>query len=136
MVTFSIFYQGQLRCRAVHEQSGTVLLTDAPVDNQGRGESFSPTDLVATALGTCMLSVMGIMARTLNIDIAGTTASVEKEMTIAPPRRIQSLIVKIHVPHLLSSENKEKLERAAHTCPVHKSLHPDVQTPLEFTWGG
>ena len=135
VVAIQFEYLGDLHCKAVHGPSGTELNTDAPKDNQGRGESFSPTDLVATALGTCMLSVMGIMARTLNIDIAGTTASVEKEMTIAPPRRIQSLIVKIHVPHLLSSENKEKLERAAHTCPVHKSLHPDVQTPIEFTWG-
>jgi putative redox protein len=82
-----------------------------------------------------MLTVMGIMARTLNIDINGTTATVEKDMTVAAPRRIQSLTVRIHVPCDLSPENREKLERAAHTCPVHKSLHPDVQTPIEFTWG-
>jgi putative redox protein len=98
------------------------------------GESFSPTDLVATALGTCMLTVMGIMARTLNVDIAGTTAAVEKEMTSVAPRSIQSLAVKIHVPHSLDAGIKEKLERAAHTCPVHKSLHPDVQMPITFTW--
>jgi putative redox protein len=78
---------------------------------------------------------MGIMARTLDLDIAGTTATVEKEMTATPPRMIKSLTVNIHVPHSLSPENKQKLERAAHTCPVHKSLHPDVQTPIEFTWG-
>jgi len=136
VVAIQFEYQGDLHCKAVHGPSGTELSTDAPKDNQGRGESFSPTDLVATALGTCMLTVMGIMARTLNFDIAGATATVEKEMTIAPPRRIQSLTVKIHVPHDLSPENKEKLERAAYTCPVHKSLHPDVQTPIEFTWGG
>ena len=136
MVAIQFEYQGDLHCKAVHGPSGTELSTDAPKDNQGRGESFSPTDLVATALGTCMLTVMGIMARTLNFEIAGATATVEKEMTIAPPRRIQSLTVKIHVPHDLSPENKEKLERAAYTCPVHKSLHPDVQTPIEFTWGG
>jgi putative redox protein len=82
-----------------------------------------------------MLTVMGIMARTLNLDIAGTTATVEKEMTSAPPRRIASLAVKIHVPQATSPENRLKLERAAHTCPVHKSLHPDIQTPIEFTWG-
>jgi putative redox protein len=134
MVTIQMEYQGDLHCKAIHGPSGTELTTDAPKDNQGRGESFSPTDLVATALGTCMLSVMGIMARTLDLDITGTTATVEKEMTATPPRRIASLSVKIHVPHSLSSENKEKLERAAHTCPVHKSLHPDVQTPIEFTW--
>jgi putative redox protein len=134
MVTIQMEYQGDLHCKAIHGPSGTELTTDAPKDNQGRGESFSPTDLVATALGTCMLSVMGIMARTLDLDITGTTATVEKEMTATPPRRIASLAVKIHVPHPLSPENKEKLERAAHTCPVHKSLHPDVQTPIEFTW--
>ena len=134
MVTIQLEYQGDLHCKAVHEPSGTELTTDAPKDNQGRGESFSPTDLVATALGSCMLTVMGIMARTLNLNIAGTTATVEKEMTVSMPRRIQSLAVKIHVPQSLSPENQQKLERAAHTCPVHKSLHPDVQTPIEFTW--
>jgi putative redox protein len=135
MVTIQFEYQGDLHCKAVHGPSGSELTTDAPKDNQGRGESFSPTDLLATALGTCMLTIMGIMARTLNIDIRGTTAIVDKEMTVASQRRIQSLTVKIHVPHDLSPENREKLERAAHTCPVHKSLHPDIQTPIEFTWG-
>ena len=134
MVAIQFEYQGDLHCTAVHGPSGTGLNTDAPTDNQGRGESFSPTDLVATALGTCMLTVMGIMARTLNLDIAGTTATVEKEMTTAAPRRIASLTVKIQVPRSVSLEDREKLERAAHTCPVHKSLHPDVQTPIEFSW--
>jgi putative redox protein len=134
MVAIQIEYQGELHCKAVHGPSATELNTDAPKDNQGRGESFSPTDLVATALGTCMLTIMGIMARTLNIDIAGTTATVEKEMTDAPPRMIKRLSVKIHVPHALSPEDQQKLERAAYTCPVHKSLHPDVQTPIAFTW--
>ena len=135
MVAIQVEYQGDLHCKAVHGPSGTELNTDAPKDNQGRGESFSPTDLVATALGTCMLTVMGIMARTLDIDIAGTTATVEKEMTASAPRMIKSLAVTIRVPHSLSPENQQKLERAAHTCPVHKSLHPDIQTPIEFTWG-
>ena len=134
MVAIQLEYQGDLRCKAVHGPSGTELNTDAPKDNQGRGESFSPTDLVATALGTCMLTVMGITARTLNIDLAGTTATVEKEMTTTPPRMIASLSVRIRVPHSLSPENKQKLERAAHTCPVHKSLHPNVQAPIEFIW--
>src|ERR1700760_4476107 len=104
MVAIQLEYQGELHSKAVHGPSGTELNTDAPKDNQGRGESFSPTDLVATALGTCMLTVMGIMARTLNLDIAGTTARVEKEMTAAAPRRIERLAVKIHVPHALSPE--------------------------------
>lgn len=135
MVPIKIEYQGELHCQAVHGPSGTALTTDAPKDNQGRGESFSPTDLVATALGSCMLTVMGIMARTLGIDIKGATATVEKEMAAAPVRKIQKLAVKIHVPQSVSEENKLKLERAAHTCPVHKSLHPDVQMPIEFVWG-
>lgn len=135
MVAIQVEYQGDLHCKAVHGPSGSELTTDAPKDNQGRGESFSPTDLVATALGSCMVTVMGILARTLNIDISGTTATVEKEMTAAAPRRIQRLRVKIHVPQGHSSEDREKLERAVRTCPVHRSLHPDVEIPIEFSWG-
>jgi putative redox protein len=135
MVAIQVEYEGDLHCRSVHGPSGRDLATDAPVDNQGRGESFSPTDLVATALGTCMLTTMGILARTLNIDISGSTATVEKEMTAAPPRRIQRLRVKIQVPQTHSSENREKLERAARTCPVQRSVHPDIETPVDFVWG-
>jgi len=134
MVSIQIEYQGELHCKAVHGPSQSELATDAPVDNQGRGESFSPTDLVATALGACMLTIMGIAARTHNIDITGATAHVEKEMTATPPRRIQSLAVRIHVPKPVAAEDRLKLERAAHTCPVHKSLHPDIQIPIHFTW--
>ncbi|WP_229741046.1 OsmC family protein [Silvibacterium dinghuense] len=135
MVSIALEYQGQLHCKAVHGPSGTELTTDAPKDNQGRGESFSPTDLVATALGSCMLTVMGIMARTLEVDIAGATATVEKSMATEGIRRIGQLAVKIRVPGEFTEEQREKLERAAHTCPVHKSLHPDVQMPIEFVWG-
>jgi len=135
MVSIQLEYEGDLHCKAVHGPSGTILSTDAPKDNQGRGESFSPTDLVATALGACILTILGIQARTLNIDLAGTTATVEKEMTSTPPRMIQRLTVKIRVPHAVSPENQQKLERAAHTCPVHRSLHPDVEKPIEFIWG-
>jgi putative redox protein len=135
MVNIQVEYQGDLHCKATHGPSGAELSTDAPKDNQGRGESFSPTDLVATALGTCMLTIMGIAARTLNIDITGATATVGKEMTVTPPRRIQRLAVRIHVPQAPSPVDREKLERAAHTCPVHKSLHPAVEIPIEFTWG-
>ena len=134
MVPIQIEYQGDLHCRAIHGPSQAALETDAPLDNQGRGESFSPTDLVATALGTCMLTVMGIMARTLSLDITGTTATVEKDMSATPPRRIARLAVTIHVPTSIAPEDRLKLERAAHTCPVHKSLHPDVQSPIDFTW--
>jgi putative redox protein len=135
MVSIKMKYEGDLHCSAVHGPSGTEIGTDAPKDNQGRGESFSPTDLVATALGTCILTTMGILARTLQIDISAATATVDKEMTSAPPRRIERLRVKIQMPAGISEENRVKLERAAHACPVHKSLHPDVELPISFTWG-
>lgn len=135
MVHIDVRYEGDLHCEAVHGPSGTALNTDAPKDNHGRGESFSPTDLVATALGSCMLTVMGIAARTLGVDLSGATASVEKEMASSGVRRIAKLSVKIRVPGSVSVENREKLERAAHTCPVHQSLHPEVEKPIEFMWG-
>lgn len=135
MVHIDVRYEGDLHCEAVHGPSGTALNTDAPKDNHGRGESFSPTDLVATALGSCMLTVMGIAARTLGVDLSGATASVEKEMASSGVRRIAKLSVKIRVPGSVSAENREKLERAAHTCPVHQSLHPEVEKPIEFVWG-
>lgn len=134
MVTIDIEYQGDLRCEAVHQPSGTHLNTDAPKDNFGKGESFSPTDLVATALGTCMLTLMGIAARSLKVDLKGTRVTVQKEMVAVPLRRIGKLSVKITIPTKLTDEQKQKLEQAALTCPVHKSLHPDVQTPVEFLW--
>jgi putative redox protein len=134
MVTIEIQYQGELRCEAVHQPSGTRLNTDAPKDNMGKGESFSPTDLVATALGTCMMTLMGIAARSLNVDLTGTRITVQKEMVATPMRRIGKLGVKITVPTKLTAEQKQKLEQAALTCPVHKSLHPDVQLPVEFVW--
>jgi len=135
MVKIQMQYEGDLHCRAMHGPSQAEFATDAPTDNKGRGESFSPTDLVATALGTCMLTTMGILARTLNIDIAGATATVEKNMTSAPPRKIHSLSTKINVPHVLSLDDQQKLARAANTCPVKLSLHPDIEVPIEFTWG-
>ena len=134
MVAIQLEYQGDLHCKAVHGPSGSELITDAPKDNQGSGANFSPTDLVATALGSCILTTMGILARTLNIDITGATASVEKEMTTTPPRMIAGLAVKVHIPQPMSPESRQKFERAAHTCPVHKSLHPDVKAPIVFAW--
>ena len=133
MVSIQMEYEGDLHCRAVHGPSGTALATDAPKDNQGRGESFSPTDLVATALGTCILTTMAIMARTLNLEITGATATVEKEMTPAP-RRIGSLATTLRIPGTFDADTRLKLERAAHTCPVHRSLHPDVAAPITFVW--
>jgi putative redox protein len=135
MVRIQTEYQGDLRCTSVHTPSKTELATDAPVDNQGRGESFSPTDLIATSLGTCMLTTMGIVARTLDIDLTGATVTVDKEMSNTPPRRINRLIVAIRIPRTTSPENQQRLENAAHTCPVKRSIHPDIETPTEFVWG-
>src|SRR5258708_4156641 len=135
MVEVSIRYLGELRCEATHGPSGVKLITDAPVDNQGKGGSFSPTDLVATALGTCMLTTMGIVAQRQSIDLSGTTVRVTKEMVATPLRRIGRLAVTIHVPRELGEEDRKRLENAAHTCPVHKSLHADVDAPVTFVWG-
>ena len=136
MVEISTTYQGQLRCTAVHGPSGNTLTTDAPKDNMGKGEAFSPTDLVATALATCVLTTMGIVAQRNNLDMAGATARVTKEMVTQPARRIGRLTLHVHMPKALSPEDQQRLENAAHTCPVHKSMHPDVQMPITFTWGG
>ena len=131
----TVAYEGDLHCRAVHGPSGVQLATDAPVDNQGKGESFSPTDLVATALGTCILTVMGIKAQSLGLDIAGSTATVEKAMAAAPARRIRRLSAIVHVPHDISADDQKRLEAAAKSCPVHKSLHSDIEAPINFCWG-
>lgn len=135
MVSIDITYNGDLRCTATHGPSGTMITTDAPKDNHGKGESFSPTDLVATALGTCMLTLMGIAARKLNIDISGSALHVEKSMRTSPIRQIGALTIQIHVPAELTAEQQDVLKNAALTCPVHKSLHPDVDMPIEFVWG-
>ncbi|MET0156325.1 MAG: OsmC family protein [Rickettsiales bacterium] len=132
--TIHIAYQGELRCDAVHESSGSRIHTDAPKDNNGKGENFSPTDLIATALGACMLTIMGITAKNLNVDITGATASVEKEMASSPTRRIAKLAVRLRFPLPVDEESRIKLERAALACPVHKSLHPDIETPIAFEW--
>jgi putative redox protein len=134
MVEIQIAYQGNLRCSARHVDSGATLLTDAPKDNMGNGESFSPTDLVAAALGTCMLTIMGIAAQRMQLDLSGATVVVTKEMSQAPIRRIARLAVTVRVPTRLTEEQRQKLQNAASTCPVHKSLHPDVQTPINFHW--
>jgi putative redox protein len=134
-VQIDLVYRGELRCEATHGPSRTKLYTDAPVDNHGKGESFSPTDLVATALGACMLTIMGIYAKRHEIDLTGTTVTVLKEMAQAPVRRIAKLTTEIRVPISKDHPHREALERAAFTCPVHQSLHPDVEKPVTFVWG-
>lgn len=135
MVTIAMKYTGQLHCEAVHGPSATVLTTDAPRDNMGLGASFSPTDLVATALGTCILTTMAIQANKLKLNMDGATASVVKEMVVTPHRRIGKLTTEIVMPTGIPVDAREKLEHAAHTCPVHKSLHPDVDAPIRIVWG-
>jgi putative redox protein len=134
MVTIRSTYLGELRTRAVHGPSKKELVTDAPVDNQGKGESFSPTDLVATALGTCMLTTMGIVAARHGWDLAGATATVEKHMVADPERRIGKLVVALHLPTALDERARTTLERTALTCPVHRSLRSDVEIPVTFHW--
>ena len=136
MVKTSTIYEGGLRCRATHGPSGTALVTDAPVDNHGKGESFSPTDLVATALGACMMTIMGIVAERHGLDLAGMTAETEKVMTAQPPRRIASLKTRLTIPLPADHPQRQALEQAAHTCPVHKSLHPEIDAAIEFVWKG
>jgi putative redox protein len=136
MVNISIRYEAALRCAATHGPSGQTLFTDAPVDNHGRGESFSPTDLVATALGTCMATIMGIVSERHTIDLAGMKIEVTKEMTKEAPRRIARLVTVIDVPLPADHPDRDLLERAALTCPVHQSLHPEIEKPLDFRWVG
>jgi putative redox protein len=134
-MTSTVVYDGNLRTVCTHLQSGSVIETDAPVDNQGKGERFSPTDMVATALGTCMLTIMGIKARDMNIDLKGVKIEVQKNMK-ADPRRIGGIILTFHFPESLILSDKEQtiLERAAHTCPVMYSIHPDIEVNTTFNW--
>lgn len=135
MVKTKITYEGDLRTTAHHGPSGAEFQTDAPVDNNGKGESFSPTDLVGVALGSCILTVMGIVAARIGVDLTGATANVEKSMVADPKRRIGTLEVHVTIPGAVSEIDRKKLERAAKTCPVHKSLHPDIHAPINFVWG-
>ena len=134
-MTSQIIYVGNLRTVATHLQSGTEIETDAPVDNQGQGERFSPTDLVATALGNCMLTIMGIKARDMEVNMEGTTVDITKIM-VSNPRRIGEIKVTIKFPDQLKTDEKQRtiLERAAMTCPVFESLHPDINKDVEFVW--
>jgi len=136
MVEIAVRYEGNLRCRAEHGPSGSVLLTDAPVDNHGRGEAFSPTDLLAAALPACMMTIMGIVAERHGIDLTGMTARCVKVMSADPPRRIASLRTVIEVPLPPDHPHARAFENAAHTCPVHKSLRADLDAHVEFVWKG
>ena len=134
MVQITLEYLGELRCSATHGPSQNQLLTDAPVDNLGRGEAFSPTDLVATALGTCMATTMGIFAQRHELDLRGLSVLVEKEMSKDGPRRIARLRTEVRVPLSASHPHRQALERAALTCPVQQSLNSSMELPTDFFW--
>jgi putative redox protein len=138
LVRIDITYSGELHCHAVHAPSGRELETDAPVDNRGRGTSFSPTDLLATSLGTCMATTMGIHAQDHGLPLAGLAITVVKSMT-PPPRRVARLDVELRVPAgtatQIDAEGRAALERRAHECPVRLSLLPAIDVPIRFQWG-
>src|ERR1700739_4245733 len=132
MVEVSIKYTGGLHCDATHGPSQSRISTDAPTDNKGKGEAFSPTDLVATALATCISTTMGIKAEDLGVDLRGMTVSVQKEMSSEPPRRILSLPSEGHIPLSPDHPQPEVLAQTALNCPVHKSLPPEIRRPTKF----
>lgn len=136
MVTIDIKYEGGLHCAATHGPSGDTIETDAPVDNNGKGEAFSPTDLTATSLGACMMTVMGIKAEQKEIDLTGARVQVRKYMSTEPPRRISKLEVELEMPLSADHPNRALLEAAAMACPVHQSLHPDIEIAMNWSWVG
>ncbi len=135
-MTASIVYKGQLRCECTHLQSGTVIETDAPTDNRGKGERFSPTDTVCVALATCVITTMALKANELQIELAGTGIAVTKHM-LSDPRRIGKIDVILSIPAAVSASEKDRiiLQRTGDNCPVTKSLHPDLIVNIEYQWG-
>ncbi len=133
MSTSKVVYKGDIRTESTHLQSETIILTDGPTDNHGKGEAFSPTDMVANSLATCMLSIMGIKANAMNLDIEGSTAEVTKIMQ-AEPRMISEIVVVLNMQGVNDEKSRIILERAAMTCPVFLSLHPDIKKTIRFNW--
>ncbi|MFZ4671507.1 MAG: OsmC family protein [Flavobacterium sp.] len=133
MATSKVTYLGELRTSSIHLQSGSEIISDAPIDNNGKGEAFSPTDTVANGLASCMFTVMGIKATDLGVDFSGSTAEVTKIMA-AEPRRISQIHVAFHMNLDTDEKTKTILERTAMTCPVHYSLHPDIKKEIVFNW--
>ena len=134
-MTATIIYEGQLHCQATHTKSGTIIETDAPVDNRGKGERFSPTDLLCVSLGTCIITTMGIKATDMGIDLTGAILEVTKHM-VADPRRVGRIDVTLRFPAGLKLEEKDRiiLERSGNNCPVQKSIHPDIQSNITYEW--
>lgn len=134
MSTSKVTYLGNLRTENEHLQSKSTYITDAPTDNNGKGEAFSPTDTVATGLANCMITVMGIKARDMNVNMDGTTAMVTKTMA-ANPRRISKIEIVLNFPTGIDEKSRKILENTGRTCPVIQSLHPDIEKVIEFNWG-
>jgi len=134
MVRVNVSYEGDLRCRATHEPSQGAITTDAPVDNHGKGEAFSPTDLIGTSLATCMATIMGIFAQRREISLQGLTVEVDKHMTSSTPRRIERLDVRFNLPLPSTHEAARALQAAAMGCPVHHALTGNVELPVTFQW--
>lgn len=132
-MTSIVTYLGDLRTSSIHLQSGTEILSDAPLDNNGKGEAFSPTDIVANALATCMMTIMGIKARDMELDLKGSTAEVIKIMN-AEPRRVGAIEIAFEMYGIVDIKNRTILERAAVTCPVFLSLHPEIGKRIVFNW--
>ena len=134
MVSYHIVYEGQLRCEATHDSSRVRIVTDAPLDNHGRGQGFSPTDLVATGLGVCMLTTIGIAVRDEHLSLDGSRVYVEKHMSVDAPRRIAKIVVRIEFVAGVPKDQREHIEHIARTCPVAKSIHPDILVDLQFSY--
>jgi len=132
-MTSKVTYTGELRTSCEHKRSGDTFITDAPVDNNGLGQAFSPTDTVATGLASCVLTMMGIKARGLEVNIANSTAEVTKHMA-SEPRRISKIEIDLKLPAEVSEKNRKILVHTANTCPVHFSLHPDIEKEITFSW--
>lgn len=133
-VEIDLVYEGELRCNATHGPSGVKVSTDAPVDNCGKGESFSPTDLVATALGACVMTILGIVSDRHQLNLNGTKVRVEKHMVADPVRRIGRLPVVIEMSAAVDDDMRKRLENSAATCPVMQSLHPEIDKSISFLW--
>jgi len=134
MVEIDIEYHGKLKSTATHGPSGTKLVTVPPKDNMGDGSSFSPTDLLATSLGTCIITTMAIAAVKHGIDLEGTTVHVEKHMSTTPPRRVARLPVTVTIHKVIAKEFRERLEHAGRACPVHQTISHDTEMPITFIW--
>ncbi|MCW5517272.1 OsmC family protein [Muriicola sp. Z0-33] len=132
-MTSKVTYTGELRTTCTHIGSGDSFITDAPTDNNGLGQAFSPTDTAATALASCMLTVMGIKARDLSIDLTNSNADVTKIMA-ANPRRISEIAIQLQLPSNVEEKHRKILEHTANTCPVIQSLHPDIKKDISFNW--